>query len=200
MKKLLLITTLTAAALTTAQAQNGIYLSIDAGIASQSGLPDQAKVNATNVQTSYSPNALRASVGYNHDLNSRVGIGLDAALGQYGKTTYTYSDGTTTEVTSRTLEFLATSTFHLNKQFDLIAKVGGLRLTPNVKGKNAPPEGTQICPEAAIEAAYNMDPHLAFTLTYAHVFGSKINTVADLGDAAPGLNEGLLGVRYTFGS
>jgi OOP family OmpA-OmpF porin len=201
MKKIFLLTAAVATfGFTTAQAQNGIYMAIDAGIAKQNGLNSQTDANVTDVNTSYSPNAVRLSTGYNHDFNSHFGIGLDVALAQYGKTTYTYNSGGKTDVTSRALEFLAISTFHLNKQFDVFAKAGGLRITPKVSGVNAPAEGTQIFPEAALGTAYNLNEHLAFTFTYAHVFGNTIKTVSELGDAAPGLDEMLLGIKYNFGS
>lgn len=185
--------------LNTTQAQNGIYLTLDGGFANQSGLPTESAVNAISLDTSHAPNALRLGLGYNHDFNTLFGIGLDIGGGQYGKATYNYANGTNTSITSRTLEFLATGTFHLQK-FDLTGKVGGLRLTPKVTGENAPSENTQIRFEGAITGAYNFTPHLAVTLTYAHVFGSQIDSISDLGKQTPGLDEGLLGIKYIFGS
>jgi len=201
MKKTLLLTTLLCTLnLTTAQAKNGIYLLLEGGVATQDGLPKKEDVNATDVKINYAPNAIRAGAGYNHDLFPFFGIGFETGVAQYGKTSYTYADGSTTDVTSRTLEFLAVGTFHLNKQFDLFTKVGGLRLTPNASGKDAPEKNAKICTEAAIGGAYNFTPNLAVTLTYSHVFGSQLKTIAELDGKAPSLNEALLGIRYTFGS
>jgi len=199
MKKQLLCSTL-ALILASAHAENGIYLSIEGGIAAQDGLPTQGDVGAVDMQTSYAINAIRASVGYNHDLFSFFGFGLETGVGQYGKTTYTYGNGLTTEVTARTLEFLAVGTFHINKQFDLLTKIGGLRLTPIASGVNAPGNNAKICTEAALGVAYNISPHLAATLTYSHVFGSQLDTIGELSGKAPSVNEGMLGIRYTFGS
>ena len=180
-------------------AQNGIYVTADGGFANQSGLPDVQTAGALSLDNSRSLNAMRFGVGYNHDLNQLFGIGLDIGTGRYGDATYQYADRMTTKVYSSTLEFLMTGTLHL-QQTDLFAKAGGLRLTPKVSGMNAPEEDTQIRLEAALGAAYNFTPHFAATLTYAHVFGSQVETIAQLGAQTPSLNEALLGFRYTFGS
>lgn len=183
-----------------AQAQSGIYVGLEGGIASQSGLPSQAEAGATSVDNSLSPNAIRASLGYNHDLNSLLGIGLEIGAGKYGKTTYHYADGTTTDISSGTVEFLATSMLHINPKFDLIAKVGGIRITPDVTGTNAGEKSTQIAPQASIGAAYNFNSHLAATLSYAHVFGTSVTNVNEVSKKATTLDEALLGLRYSFGS
>ena len=199
-KTLLLSTLLCASVLTTAQATNGIYLSLEGGIAEQDGLPKVEDVGATDLKTSYAPNAIRASVGYNHDLFSWFGFGFETGLARYGKSTYDYADGATTDVSARTLEFLAVGTFHITKQFDALLKVGGLRLTPNISGKNAPETSAKICTEAGIGAAYNITPNVAVTLAFSHVFGSQVKTLGELSSQAPSVNEAMLGIRYTFGS
>jgi opacity protein-like surface antigen len=201
MKKTLLLSALLCPLIfTSAQAQNGIYVSLEGGIAEQNGLPTKEDVGATDLKTSYAPNAVRASVGYNHDLFSIFGIGFEAGLGQYGKSTYTYADGAETKVVARTLEFLAVGTFHLDPKFDVFAKIGGLRQTPTISGRNAPETTAKIATQTAIGAAYNFTPNLALTLTYTHVFGSQVKTLKELDGQAPSLNEGMLGIRYTFGS
>lgn len=199
MKKILLITLLSACTLT-ATATNGIYLGLEGGIAQQSGLPSIEDVGASSMQTHYAPNAIRASAGYNHDLFKCFGIGFEAGLGRYAKTTYDYPDGESTEVASRTLEFLAVGTFHASPKFDLLAKIGGLRQTPITSGRGAPERNAKIATEAALGVAYNITPRVAVTATFSHVFGSQLHTFAELSNSAPSLNEAMIGIRYTFGS
>jgi|JI102314A1RNA_FD_contig_101_223308_length_3070_multi_4_in_0_out_0_4 hypothetical protein len=198
-KKFLYLPLLFLFAITSIYAKNGIYLTLDGGYANQSGLPSPATAGASSLENSNSPNAIRAGVGYNHDINRFWGIGVDIGVGQYGDATYNYPDGTDTKVVSSTVEFLGVGMFHLQKT-DILLKLGGLRLTPEVTGQNAPAEDTQIRFEAALGAAYNFTPHFAATATYAHVFGGQVNTISDLGLQTPSLNEGLIGLRYTFGS
>lgn len=198
MKLLVLVSTALVAGV--AQAQSGLYVSLEGGVASQNGLPSQIDAGATSIDKSLSPNSIRGSLGYNHDLTSLLGIGLEVGAGKYGKTTYHYADGTTTEISSGTVEFLATSMLHINPKFDVIAKVGGIRLTPQVSGKNAPDEDTQIALQAGIGAAYNFTKHFAATFNYAHVFGTSVTSISDVGGKVPSVDEALLGLRYNFGA
>jgi len=185
--------------ISTAQANNGLYFLAEGGVATQAGLPAQTDVNANDRTTGYAPNAIRIGTGYNHDLFKFFGIGLEIGGGQYGKTTYTYPNGPNTEVSARTLEFLAVGTFHLAPQFDLLTKIGGLRLTPDVNGQNAPEKNTKIATEAAIAGLVPLTPAVALTLTYSHVFGSQLHSLAELNGKAQGVDAVLFGIRYTFG-
>lgn len=200
MKKYLLISSAALLALyaANAAAYNGIYLTGEGGIAAQTGLPSAFKVGADSVTTSYSPNALRFGVGYNHDLTCRFGIGMNIGLGWYGNTIYDYPNDTNNHVKSKALEFLAVGTYHMTQRVDIFAKVGGVRQTMLVTGFNAPGEETQIRSEAAIGTAYNFTPHLAATLTYAHLFGEQVDSINNLNNEGPSINEGMLGIRYTF--
>jgi hypothetical protein len=185
--------------ISTAHASNGLYFSAEGGVATQSGLPAQTDVNANDRKTDYAPNAIRIGAGYNHDLSKLFGIGVEIGGGRYAKTTYTYPHGPNTEVSARTVEFLAVGTFHLMPRFDLLTKIGGIRLTPHVEGQNAPEKNTEIPVEAVIGGLVPLTPAAALTLTYSHVLGSKLHSLADLNNKAQGLNEVLFGIRYTFG-
>ncbi len=199
-KKSLYLLPLFLFAITNLYAESGIYLNLDGGYANQSGLPNPETTGATSLDDGNSPNAIRAGIGYNHDFNRFWGIGVEIGAGQYGDATYNYPDGTNTKVVSRTVEFLGVGMFHLQK-IDILTKLGGIRLTPEVTGENTPTEeDTQIRFEAALGVAYNFTPHFAATATYAHVFGGQVDTISDLGLQTPSLNEGLIGLRYTFGS
>ncbi|MFT3741295.1 MAG: outer membrane beta-barrel protein [Gammaproteobacteria bacterium] len=178
-------------------ATSGIYISVDTGLAEQSGLPDAQQSQANTVETDLMPPAWRAVIGYNHDFNSHFGIGFEGGPGYYAKTTYQFP-GYSNSVSEETLEFLSTATWHVNRRFDLIGKIGGLRITPEISGPNAPEQDTQIRFETAIGAAYNVTRHAAATLTYAHVAGTSITDFDEIGQKTPSLNEILLGIRYTF--
>jgi OOP family OmpA-OmpF porin len=198
-KTLLALTALSVFCYSTfAHAYNGIYFTGEGGIATQSGLPSAESVGAESVTTSYRPNAVRLGVGYNHDLTRYFGLGINVGLGWYGKTTYDYYDDTSNDVSSRGLEFLAVGTFHVTRCWDLFAKVGGVRQTMIVTGVNAPSRQTQIRSEAAIGAAYNFTPHFAATITYARLIGQNVDSIANLDNQGPSVNEGLIGLRYTF--
>jgi opacity protein-like surface antigen len=182
----------------TVRAADGIYVILDSGFAVQTDLPTQGQASATQVDTNLLPPALRIGVGYNHDFNSRIGIGLETGLGWYARTIYYYSNDATTHVRSETSEFLLTGMYHFNPQYDFFAKTGGVRISPIVSGKNAPPQDTKIAFEAALGAAYNINANFAVTLTYVTVLGRKSNAISDICNNPPGLNEILFGLRYTF--
>lgn len=184
---------------TAAHARDGLYFSAEGGIAAQNGLPTKEDVQATDVKTSYAPNAIRLGAGYNHDFFKFFGFGLETGIAQYAKTTYTYANRAKAEVSARTLEFLAVGTFHVHPNADLLAKIGGVRLTPNVTGPNAPDKSTKIATEVAAGALYHLSNNLDLSLTYAHVFGTQLHHMEELKIAAPSLNEVMFGIRYTFG-
>ncbi len=183
--------------ITSAHAKNGIYTTFDTGVAQQTGLPTASQVGATNSESESFPSAFRFAVGYNHDLYESLGIGLDVAYGRYGKQTYTYSTGDM-YVRTRTLEIAALLQWHVNSQWDVIGKLGGLRQTSQISGVNAQSNETLISPEISVGAAYNFTQHVAATMTYAHVFGDQMSTLDDLANKVPSLNEFLIGLRYTF--
>lgn len=181
----------------TAQARSGVYVTVDSGYGNQVGLPSQSDVGAVSVDNN-NPPALRGALGYNYDFSSWFGLALEAALGKYGDLEYQFADGSTTTVKSSTSEFLAMLTVHVHRYVDLFTKVGETRQRMEVYGPNAPPTGAVVQPEVAVGSAVNITQHIAATLTYAHVFGDQIQSIADIGGAAPSLDEVLVGLRYSF--
>jgi hypothetical protein len=184
----------------TAQATNGIFVTLESGIATQTGLPAPDTVNASSLATSLTPLALRGGVGYNHDITSYLGLGMNVGLGQYGNSTYLYDNGDTTTIKSEALEFLALITTHI-QQVDIIGKIGGVRQESRVTGTNAPDKSDHHNnPEAGIEIAYNFSPKFAATATYAHVFGGTPDEISNIPKDSVSINEFLFGLRYTFAS
>ncbi len=181
-----------------AYATDGIYCALDGGIATQTNLPSKNQANAVDVTTQLSPSAVRVGVGYNHDLNALLGIALEAGLGWYGKTTYQYADNSESKIRSETSEFLLAGTYHLNKQYDLFIKAGGIRITPIISGIGASHKGASIAFESALGSAYIINPYIAIALTYAYILGRDSKTIEEIRNKPPGLNELLLGIRYTF--
>lgn len=178
-----------------AQANSGVYGTLEAGIGAQQGLPSEAEAQAIYYDNSYP--GWRASLGYNHDFNRYWGLGAEAALGKYGDTNYTYADGGSNEVKSSTSEFLGVIMLHL-QPMDFFVKGGMARQRMEVYGVDTPATGSRVHPEAAIGTAYNFTKHFAATLTYAHVFGEQVESIHDLGGSAPSLNELLFGLRINF--
>lgn len=178
------------------QARDGIYIDLDTGWANQTGLPNKEQTGALNIDSKNSPIG-HAAVGYNHDVNHCFGLGFEIGYGKFGKQTYHFPDRVNSSVQSRSLEFLFASQFHLINQFDILGKVGGIRQTMSLSGFNRDDQ-TQIRPEVGLGGAFNFTPHLAGTLTYAHVFGQQISDLANVGRSTPSLNEVLIGIRGTF--
>lgn len=81
-----------------AEAQNGIYIATEGGIALVNGLPSPANAGAIRFERSAFPYVIRGSFGYNHDFNSLFGIGFEMGLSQFSKTTYYYSNVPNTEL------------------------------------------------------------------------------------------------------
>ncbi len=181
-----------------AYAYNGIYFTGEGGISTQDNLPRAAAVGANKISTNTSFNSYRGSVGYNHDLTHYFGFGLNIGYGEYGKTTYYYSDGLKDDVISEAIECLTVSTFHITKQIDLFLKLGGIRQTVIIRGKTATEEDTNVSAEAGIGSAYNFMPRLAATLTYSRLFNHGTMQNFEGGHERPGVNEFLIGLRYTF--
>ena len=179
----------------TAQANSGVYGTLEAGLGTQQGLPSQAEANAVYYNNS-SP-GLRASLGYNHDFSKYWGLGAEAALGRYGDTNYTYADGTSNQIKSSTSEYLGVVMLHL-QPVDIFVKAGETRQRMSAYGVNTPPTGSGVHPELALGTAYNITKHFAATVTYAHVFGEQVESISDLGGTLPGLNELLFGLRINF--
>lgn len=183
-------------------ATNGIYLTAESGWAEQTGLPDKDAPgfdqDAYKIDTQQFLSAYRGSVGYNHDFcfYPKLGFGLNIGYGRYGKATYYFPNGNSS-IYSTALEFLGVITYHIYN-FDIFGKGGGIRQTIHVNGVDTQPVQTRIHPEFAIGGAYNFTPHWAMTLTYARVLGQKSHNLDTAANQAPGLNEVLLGLRYTF--
>jgi hypothetical protein len=182
----------------TAQATDGIFVSLETGPATQSGLPAAESVGATSLDNN-SPMSLRAAIGYNHDIYSFLGLGMESALGKYGNSVYHYENGGSTTIKTQTLEFLALVTAHIQK-FDLIGKVGGARQETDVTGENAPATAHHNNPEAGIELAYNFTKRFAATASYSRIYGGTPQTINDISVKSVSVNEYLFGLRYTFAS
>ncbi|HVV69438.1 MAG TPA: outer membrane beta-barrel protein [Gammaproteobacteria bacterium] len=198
LKKLLMVSTATLIATSNAQATNGIFIGLESGVSTFSNLPSAESVGANSLDTNLTP-ALRIGVGYNHDLTSYLGLGMNIAVGQYGEAVYHFDDGGSDTVKAQTVEFFAQITAHI-KKFDVIAKVGGVRQKTEVTGTNAPSEDHYNNPAAGIELAYNFSPRFAITGTYQHVKGRNPESIQDIPDKSVPINEYLLGLRYTFAS
>lgn len=179
-------------------AKNGIYIILDAGGAKQTGLPSAIDIGAQSRNTQIFPKAIHASIGYNHDLFSWLGIGLDLGLGRYGDTTYSYANNNNnTNFHSTTLEFLALTQLHW-RQWDWMMRLGGVRQTNVISGEDTQPDQTQIHPELSLGFAYNFTPHFATIFSIARVFGDQIQNFAHFHNRTPRVEEGLAGIRITF--
>lgn len=196
MKKCFLIAGLLLLPILGAQAVNGVYVTVEGGYGNLDGLPSQEAANAVNLDNNNV--GYRGALGYNHDFFTHFGIGLEAALGKYGDSVYTYADGSSNTIKSSTSEFLAVLSYHVIPQLDFFLKGGEVRNRMEVYGINAPGPGAKIQPELAITGAYNFNRHLAATLTYGKIFGTEVDEIHHIGGEAPSVNMALLGLRYTF--
>lgn len=187
--------------LNAAHAYDGIYFTVDSGIAIQNGLPSATDAHASSTETKIFPSAIHASVGYNHDIEAlcrKFGVGLNIGLGRFGKQTYYYSpSGASITIRSRTLEFLGTGVWHI-KQFDIFGEAGGIRQTIQTEGIDLAGTTTEIRPQGVIGTAFNFNPHLAVTASYGHIFGSHVDDLGAVGHQTPAVNEYLFGLRFTF--
>lgn len=179
-------------------ATNGIFLNLQTGFSNQSGFPTTSEVNATSVENNDDP-AFRVSIGYNHDIYSFLGLGLDVGYGRYGDITYHFAEGGTTQFTTHTLEFLALITAHI-KNFDLTGEGGGVREEISATGQDAPANGHRNNMTYGIIGAYNFTPRFAATFTYAHVDAGQSKKLYDIPTFSLSINEYLFGIRYTFAS
>ena len=201
-KKLLTVSIATLAATSTAQATDGIFVTVQSGVATQSGLPSPGAVGATSLETNLTPLVLRGGLGYNHDLTPYLGIGLNVGYGQYGDSVYHYPNGTSTTVKSDALEFFAQITGHI-KKFDLTAKIGGAREETHVTGETGKYDVNNSHhnnPAAGVEIAYNFSPRFAAIAGYTHISGRTSEQIWQISNASASINEYLLGLRYTFAS
>lgn len=183
-------------------AQSGIYITSESGWANQAGLPSADNAQAQSVKQSNFP-ILRIIIGYLHDLqflNDKLGIGFEAGGGLYRGSTYYFSSGKKIDTYSKTLEFLAILSWHL-QPIDLFVKAGGIRHTltnfsaiSNSSGNNE----TKIQPEVAVGVNYNFNTHFALTSEYLHTFGSNINNFKNQELQCPSLNAILVGIRVAF--
>ncbi len=197
LRKLLPLFIITLITTSTAQATDGIFLSLDTGVAKQTELPPIEAVGATDLATNLTP-ALRAALGYNHDFFAHFGFGFEGALGRYGDSVYYFDDGGSNTIKSKTMEFLALFTTRVQK-FDLIGKIGGVRQQTDITGENAP-SVRRNCFELGAEVAYNFSPRFAVTAGYAHLFDGNPQGISDIPLLPPAIDEYLVGLRYTFAS
>lgn len=179
-----------------AQAKNGIYITLESGWAQQTDLPDISNSGANRITGDSLPSAFRGGIGYNHDITRWLGVGMDVGIGRYGHETYFYNTDQT-DVRTRTLEFLGLIQFHLRK-WDLFFKGGGIRETVFIKGHDAQDKQTQSRPEFGLGLAYNFTPHLAAILDYDHIIGTGIPDFPSALNKTPSLNELMLGIRVSF--
>lgn len=204
LKKSLLVLSIGLCAVSTAQATNGIFATLESGTGSQSNLPSTSNEydpinHASSLTSSLTPLAWRVSLGYNFDLFRYLGFGVNIGEGVYGNSVYHYPDGATTTVRSEVLDILAQFTIHIQK-FDVIPKIGGARETTRVTGRNAQPRDHYNNLETGIELAYNISQRFAVTATYAHVYGGDPESVGYISQQSVPIDEYLLGLRYTFAS
>jgi Outer membrane protein beta-barrel domain len=180
-----------------ASAKNGIYLTVEGGLGIQSGLPRAKEINDHYTDKHTYPSAYRIAIGYNHDLFPCFGIGFDVGKSYYGEKTYVYASDKT-HVRSRTLEFLALLQWHI-RQWDLISKIGGLRHTVVITGRDAQDDKTVISSVVSIGIAYNFTSNFAILVSHARVSRGQIYSFHKTNKKRPRLSETLLGFRYTFG-
>jgi opacity protein-like surface antigen len=182
-----------------ALAENGIYVLLDSGFARQTDLPSQSVAEASSVDTRVFPSALHLATGYNHDLTAKWGFGIEAGLGWYGKTTYHYLTQPPTHVRSETSEFLIAGMLHWTPRCDFFMKLGGARVTPVLSGSDSVGRtDTKISLETILGAAYNVNRKLAVTVSYGRLAGRHAYSVNNINQNPPGIDELLLGLRYTF--
>lgn len=184
-----------------AQALNGLYVTLDGGLTYFGGLPNAQSVAATNLQQSFIPNSIRGSVGCNHDFSffPSLGLGLEVGFGYFGNATYQYLNAPNSNFTSNAYEFLLAVMYHLNSKFDLIGKIGGAHLSPELRGTGQGISGTQNRMITGLGFAYNLTQHIALTVAYVHTFSdTRFLQINQLNNDIPRLNEGLLGLRYRF--
>lgn len=179
----------------TAEAKNGIYVTVEGGIAKQTNLPSAESVGAIKSHESQ-PSAYRIGVGYNHDLYPCLGLGLDVAFGRYGKNEYDFFNASKT-VRSSTSEYLLALQWHL-QQWDLIGKAGGVRHKIKITKPIRDEDETQINLMTGLTAVYNFNSNWGLLASYNHVFGQRTNRFDILSGSTVSLQEYLLGVRYSF--
>lgn len=178
-----------------AHAKNGIFFTGEGGIATQTNLPSAESVGALKNTTS-EPSAWRLGVGYNHDLYSCLGLGVEVGYGWYGKNTYDFGSYNK-KVQSSTSEYLILLQGHLT-QWDLIGKVGGIRHKITITKPATDTDQTKINLMAGLTLAYNFSDHWAVLGSYNHVFGQQSKNFDILTGTTVALNEYLFGVRYSF--
>lgn len=179
-----------------AQAQNGIYTTLETGWAWKNSLPSQQESGAQSVDQKNIP-AWRMAIGYLHDISSKFGVGFEAARGIYGQYTYRYSNQPSDVAKNSTTEFFIVTELHRNT-WDYFVKLGGIRNTTVITNHISDSNITRIQPEAAIGTAYTFLPHWAVTGEYAHSFGNHISNLLTPGWKSPSLDELLVGIRITF--
>lgn len=181
----------------TAFASTGIYANVESGWAKQAGLPIALAVGANNLQRKNLP-VVRASVGYLHDFNERLGIGFEVARGSYGKTIYHLTNGTKIDVKTAITDFLLVTVIHF-KRIDLLGKIGGNRNTTSIDRSNGvSDEQCRIQPVLMAGLSYNFTSHIAATISYMHSFGNSISNFSSSEWKSPGIDAVLGGLRITF--
>lgn len=180
----------------TAFAKNGMYVGVECGYAKQSTITDPSTLHATT--EARFPSAVRAQIGYNHDLYPFFGFGMEIARAYLAKVDYFFYNGSAT-YQAATTEFLTSAQLHF-KKLDYFLKLGVVRDTITVRFYRLDDVVRVNRPEIAIGTALNINTHVASTLAYYHIFGAGYNhfevTPFDIKNGT--MNVVVVGLRYTF--
>lgn len=186
---------------TNAEAESGIYFNILSGWANVSSFPSQSSMGATHLDRQQAP-IVRGGIGYLHDFNfnPHYGFGFEIGAGWFGRSTYTYANGTQDSAQTSTTEFLAVLTRHI-KKLDVFVKAGGIRNTTHLELTSGNIDSTDIQMQLGGGINYHIAPHVAVTTAYYHTFSNNGLIVTSTRGPAwrtPSLNEVLVGMRFNF--
>ncbi len=187
---------LTLALSTSADAVDGIYITLEGGHSSLPGLPSTTAVNASSIQIK-SLSALRGGIGYIHDFSHWFGLGFEAGIGKYGRITYYFSAGDI-KATTTTTEFMVPFIFHLVPKCDFLLRIGGIRQTLDLQNSTTTRSNTRIHPELIASLTYNFSAHFAAIGSYLRMFGQQLTNLTGAAWATPGANAIMFGLRATF--
>lgn len=151
--------------------------------------------------------------GYNYDLTSQFGLGVEAGWGYYGKIKIT-TPGVDDADEFTAWDVAGVGTWHLEPSIDLFVK-GGMAEVNSQSNWLVTSSGGQSNsvivtanrwkPLAAIGAGYNITPSIQANITYTHIFGDDVeadNTPAGLfgsnDNQVPRLDSLLIGLTYRF--
>jgi len=183
---------------TSANATDGVFITLETGWANQPGLPTAAMVGAQRRSQPGFPSAYRGAIGYNHDFLRWLGFGIETGFGYYGGTVYHFANGQV-KIAAKTVEFLTRTMFHICHKYDAFITIGGIRHTSEITGLISAKGRMRIEPEIGIGGIYNCSRHIGFLLSYNHIVGRKLSFINGSELRQPGLNEVLAGIQIIFG-